>query len=305
MPQPARPRTDAASHRAPSAQRVQIVSHLDEESGDRFYTGFPGEVGGGLFVESYDLKPLGTPIEVELHFPNGGITFARGRVEWIRELHARSPDIPPGMGISLGGLTPLAVRAVADHAAVREPLFWDGEAVNAIEAALPPRPTPATDDIAAETDVPLEPFEPDTRGEARFAAGLLRDVRTLLATGPTLLAASPAPVTELRVRVSRRPDDGQFHGGFTEDDGSCRAFVATFAALRVGAPLRLRIHGPTGVVAPADSEVLWLRRANPLLPSCAAPPGVGVRVRGVGPALWRELGGSAGGVLLCEESAGA
>ena len=51
MPQPARPRTDAASHRAPSAQRVQIVSHLDEESGDRFYTGFPGEVGGGLFVE--------------------------------------------------------------------------------------------------------------------------------------------------------------------------------------------------------------------------------------------------------------
>ena len=301
MPQPARSRTDAASHRAPPAQRAQIVSHLGDDSGDRLYAGFAGDVGsGGLFVESYDLKPLGTPMEVELHLPNGGITFARGRVEWIREQHARSPEIPPGMGISLGGLTPLAVRAVEEHAAANEPLFWDSGAAPSAEVAALPRRTPATDDIAADSDLPLEPFEPDTRGEARFATGLLRDVRTLLATGPTQLAVRAA---EMRVRVSRRPDDGQFHGGFTEDDGSCRAFVATAAPLRVGARLRLRIQGPTGIVAPADGEVLWLRRANPLLPSCAAPPGVGVRIRGVGPALWRELGGAAGAVLLCEESA--
>jgi hypothetical protein len=291
MTQPSHRHTDAANRRAPFPHLAEVVAHLDDASEDRFYTGFSGEIAsGGLFAATYDLKEIGTPVEVELRFSNGGITFARGAVEWIREPCPRSPDLSPGMGIALRGLTPLAVRAIEEHIAVREPLFWDG----------------ATDDIAQVQD---------TNGETGFAAGMLRDVGALLASCPTQLAvppvaapkpaAEPRRATELSAAVSRQARVGQFNGGFTDSDGPFRAFVATRATLPVGAPVRLHIQAPDGISVAAEGEVRWLRRANPLAPSHASPPGLGVRLCGVPPAVWRALGGTEAGVLSCEGIADA
>jgi hypothetical protein len=65
--------------------------------------------------------------------------------------------------------------------------------------------------------------------------------------------------------------------------------------------LRLRLKGPTGIVVAAEGLVRWARRRNPLLPPGAARPGIGVRLDGLGPSAWRELGGTPGAVLTCEE----
>jgi len=310
MTKPSRPHREAAKRRSLFPQRVQIVSHLGEASDDRFYTGFTGDIGeGGLFVASYDLRQIGTPAEVEIHFPNGGITFARGFVEWVRELNARSPEIPPGMGISLHGLTPLALRSIGECLAVREPLFWDGS------DAVPPI-SPVTDDIA-EIPVPApDAFSPDLAGEARFAEGLFRDVQAMIANGPTVLfdrnveeeklcAPARRSAVALHVCVSQKKESGQFHGGFTDGDGAHRLFVETRAALALGERVSLRIRGSSGIAVSAVGEVLWARRSNPLLPSCVAPPGFGIRVDDMRPALWGAIGGTTGGVLSCEESADA
>jgi len=61
--------------------------------------------GGGLYVETNEPLPLGSPVTMEFNLPKGGPTiYARGEVAWSGRTMVRRVCLP-GMGIELTEIT--------------------------------------------------------------------------------------------------------------------------------------------------------------------------------------------------------
>lgn len=97
-------------------------------SDHNFYAGFAENLsGGGVFVATHALKPVGEIIEISINLPEKDVAItARGEVRWIREYNEAS-NVPPGMGIKFTVLGPGAEEAINAFLARREPMFFDDE----------------------------------------------------------------------------------------------------------------------------------------------------------------------------------
>ncbi|NOY93052.1 MAG: TIGR02266 family protein [Deltaproteobacteria bacterium] len=122
---PAPPRLPSASDRR-SAPRHVFETKVDFSSDSNFYTGFAEDISeGGLFVATWELKPLGSPMDIEFELPDGHIVHARGVVRWLRDPRDDHPDAPPGMGVQFESLDPLDKEAIQMFLGIRSPLFYD------------------------------------------------------------------------------------------------------------------------------------------------------------------------------------
>jgi hypothetical protein len=121
-PFPASGRPPAPAH--DGATQV-IAADLGAQSPTNFYKGLSGNDiidHGGLFVSTYMIPKIGTPVRLRVSLPGGYEFEANAVVQWSRE---QGGDAPPGFGAKFTGITPEARQLVYRYVRNREPLFHD------------------------------------------------------------------------------------------------------------------------------------------------------------------------------------
>ncbi len=120
-----RPRPKAASERR-RHRRITFETEVSLHGDHNFFTGFSEDISeGGLFVATYDQKPLGTRIELTFGLPCGHVVQCEGEVRWLRP-PSEDPDAPPpGMGIRFLDLSETDREIVQRYIAQRTPLFYE------------------------------------------------------------------------------------------------------------------------------------------------------------------------------------
>lgn len=107
--------------------RIGLNVDIGIQTGNNFYTGFTEDISeGGLFVATYDFKPIGTKLNVTFTLPNGHIVMATGTVRWIREFNPLTPDVQPGMGIQFDELSPQDRNQINEYIRKNAPIFYEG-----------------------------------------------------------------------------------------------------------------------------------------------------------------------------------
>jgi PilZ domain-containing protein len=105
-----------------------VVADLGTHSPTNFYKGLSGNDiidHGGLFVSTYMVPKIGTPVRLKISLPGGYEFEANGVVRWSREASDGGGGAPPGFGAQLTGITQEARQLVYRYARNREPLFHD------------------------------------------------------------------------------------------------------------------------------------------------------------------------------------
>jgi hypothetical protein len=114
---------------APPIQgNMQVVpADLGAHSATNFYKGLSGNDivdHGGLFVSTYMIPKIGTPVRLKVALPGGYEFEANAVVRWSRE-QSEGSDAPPGFGAQFTQITPEARQLVYRYVRNREPLFHD------------------------------------------------------------------------------------------------------------------------------------------------------------------------------------
>lgn len=110
---------------APADGAHLIAADLGAHSPTNFYKGLSGNDiidHGGLFVSTYMIPKIGTPVRLRVSLPGGYEFEANAVVQWARE---QGGDAPPGFGAKFTQITPEARQLVYRYVRNREPLFHD------------------------------------------------------------------------------------------------------------------------------------------------------------------------------------
>lgn len=111
-----------------TAPRAQVEAEIGFQSDTNFYTGFTEDIStGGIFLSTFDLKAIGSVINVNFTLPGGHFISVDGVVRWLREYNELNPDMSPGMGIQFENLAPNDKDAIEAFIKQRSTLFYDGE----------------------------------------------------------------------------------------------------------------------------------------------------------------------------------
>ncbi len=127
---PSLPKQKAAPPASPGAERRQqprafLDTDISFESDSNFYTGFTEDISdGGLFVATYNLKPVGTVVEMSFRLPNGAILNIQGIVRWVREPRDEKNAPHPGIGLQFQNLSEQDKKAISDFIKAREPILY-------------------------------------------------------------------------------------------------------------------------------------------------------------------------------------
>lgn len=88
-----------------------------------FFAGLTMDVcEGGLFVATYQSRPVGTKLMLSFVLPDGHAITAPGIVKFVIEARG---DVPPGMGVAFLELSPADVAAIRSFCKKREPIYYD------------------------------------------------------------------------------------------------------------------------------------------------------------------------------------
>ena len=99
---------------------------LGTHSASNFYKGLGGNdviEHGGLFIATYKVLKIGTPIELRVMLPGDYEFTASAVVQWSRE--ASAGEAEPGYGARFTHITPEGRQLVYRYTRYREPLFYD------------------------------------------------------------------------------------------------------------------------------------------------------------------------------------
>jgi hypothetical protein len=131
-PQQARAAAPQAPVRGPSPSQTGeapvINADLGTHSPTNFYKGLSGNDiidHGGLFVSTYMVPKIGTPVRLKVSLPGGYEFEANAVVAWSREASDAGYDAPPGFGAKFTQITQEARQLVYRYVRNREPLFHD------------------------------------------------------------------------------------------------------------------------------------------------------------------------------------
>ena len=107
-------------------KRINLEAEINFIGHDNFYTGFSEDISsGGLFVTTYQLKPVGTEVTIRFSLPDGSEIEANAVVRWLREPRDLDGDVPPGMGLQFTELDPTARSTIDEFIRQRDPLFYE------------------------------------------------------------------------------------------------------------------------------------------------------------------------------------
>jgi uncharacterized protein (TIGR02266 family) len=105
-----------------------VSADLGAHSPSNFYKGLSGNDiidHGGLFVSTYKIPKIGSPVRLKVSLPGGYEFEANAIVRWSREPSDGGNDAPPGFGAQFTEITPEARQLVYRYVRNREPLFHD------------------------------------------------------------------------------------------------------------------------------------------------------------------------------------
>ncbi|WP_437778488.1 PilZ domain-containing protein [Sorangium sp. So ce1097] len=134
---PAHPAADArrAPPFQPAAQPVDHRAHaavVDVELGaltpSNFYKGLAGNdviEHGGIFVATYKIPPIGTPVTLRVRLPGDYEFTASATVRWTREASGSRDSVEPGFGARITQISAEGRQLVSRFTRNREPLFYD------------------------------------------------------------------------------------------------------------------------------------------------------------------------------------
>jgi hypothetical protein len=124
-PQPGHPMSGRPPSPPPAGDHPVVAADLGAHSPTNFYKGLSGNDiidHGGLFVSTYMIPKIGTPVRLKVSLPGGYEFEANAIVRWSRE---QGGDAPPGFGAQFTQITPEARQLVYRYVRNREPLFHD------------------------------------------------------------------------------------------------------------------------------------------------------------------------------------
>jgi uncharacterized protein (TIGR02266 family) len=125
-PAPRRPSREIEHHPARQARRIACEVDIGFQSESNFFTGFSEDISeGGLFISTYDFKPIGTTIDVNFTLPSGHTVISQGIVRWVREVNPIAPDMEPGMGVQFLDLGQQDKSAIELFLSQRDPMFYE------------------------------------------------------------------------------------------------------------------------------------------------------------------------------------
>lgn len=107
--------------------RVLCKVNVTLESESTFYNGFTENIStGGLFIATYDTRPLGQQVNLEFTIPGKKAAIkVDGEIRWLRDYNDMTPDTIPGMGVQFLNLNENDLKEIEEFVAVKEPLFYD------------------------------------------------------------------------------------------------------------------------------------------------------------------------------------
>jgi uncharacterized protein (TIGR02266 family) len=107
-----------------ASERIELEVEVSLTSESQFFAGLCGDIStGGLFVQTYSLRPVGTHVLVAFSLPTGEIK-APGVVRWIRRAAAGTE---PGLGIAFERLRSSERESIETFCKTRPPLYHDLE----------------------------------------------------------------------------------------------------------------------------------------------------------------------------------
>ncbi len=109
---------------APPGVRTLEVS-LGTRSVSNFYRGLGGNdvvEHGGVFVETYRIPKIGTPVQLHVHMPGDYEFYALATVMWTRE---PGGSAEPGFGARFTEIGNDGRQLVYRYSRIREPMFYD------------------------------------------------------------------------------------------------------------------------------------------------------------------------------------
>jgi uncharacterized protein (TIGR02266 family) len=118
---------------SPSDRRTEpryvVAVEVTFESEHNFYTGLTSDLsGGGLFVATLQVRPVGERIQVRFTLPGSKVILdAVTEVRWVRNTPVAGGGGEIGMGLRFLQLAPQAKEAVKNFLTQRESLFYDDE----------------------------------------------------------------------------------------------------------------------------------------------------------------------------------
>ncbi len=105
---------------------VNVNTVLSMNTDHQFYTGFSEDIDeGGIFVATFEPKPMESKVLVNFKLPGGRPVTARGIVHFVREYNPMTPEMAPGMGVKFTDLLPNDKKAIEEHIQSRAPMFYD------------------------------------------------------------------------------------------------------------------------------------------------------------------------------------
>lgn len=107
-----------------ASQRATVEVDVGFVSESNFYAGLAMDVStGGLFVATYMLRPVGTPVTLSFVLPDGHAVTTSGVVRWVRE--SGHGEGTPGLGIAFQDLSKESLWRVEQFCKTRPPLYFD------------------------------------------------------------------------------------------------------------------------------------------------------------------------------------
>jgi uncharacterized protein (TIGR02266 family) len=107
--------------------RFSVAVQVTMESEHNFYTGLTQDLsGGGLFVATHNIRPIGEEVHVHFTLPTSRDPIdAIAQVRWVRPTSVPGGGVEAGMGLMFIELGPQAREAVKAFLRQRESLFYD------------------------------------------------------------------------------------------------------------------------------------------------------------------------------------
>jgi len=107
-------------------ERIRIETDVGIQSDTNFFTGFAEDISrGGIFVATFDVRPIGSKVSLNFSLPGGHLVTATGIIRWIREYNETTPDIHPGVGIQFDGLSEEDSSTINSFFEQRSPIFYE------------------------------------------------------------------------------------------------------------------------------------------------------------------------------------
>jgi uncharacterized protein (TIGR02266 family) len=110
----------AVARRFPPNGSIEVEVSLTSEA--FVYTGLTGDIAtGGVFVPTYELRPVGSEVDVRFKLPSGTLSL-RARVRWVREA---KEGIASGLGIGFESLEDKDRARFEEICRARPALYYD------------------------------------------------------------------------------------------------------------------------------------------------------------------------------------